>query len=133
MPISWDQQMLKSWKKVFFHLLINCNHLHILFTPIPNFNFSSLMYLKQVSLFMHHILLMIRLFNSKRNKFWVINPYIFGKYSLRAFQWYVTLCPKCALCQKLQKRHFIPKRCLNANILRSANAKELKKRFFFMY
>ena len=40
-------------------------------------------------LFSHHILEMIRLFNSKRNKFWPMKPYILGKYSLRAFQRYV--------------------------------------------
>ena len=34
-----------------------------------------------------------------------------------------------ALCQKLQNRRFIPKRCLDANILGLTNAKELEKSF----
>ena len=35
-----------------------------------------------------------------------------------------------ALCQKLQNRHFIPKRYLDANILKRIKAKEMQKSFF---
>ena len=35
-----------------------------------------------------------------------------------------------ALCQKLQNRCFIPKRCLVADILGSTNAKKLEKSFY---
>ena len=57
-----------------------------MFILISNFNFWYFNVRKWVLLFSHRILEMIRLFNSKRNEFWLIKPYIFGKYSLRAFQ-----------------------------------------------
>ena len=41
---------------------------------------------------------MIRLFKSKTNKFWPIARYIFGKYSLRAFQ---------KVCRTMLKDRFV--------------------------
>ena len=73
---------------------------------------------------------MIRLFNWKRNKFRPIKPYIFGKYFLRGFQRSAALCRKCVL-SKVTKQTFYSKKLFTCQYLRTTNAKELEKSFFW--
>ena len=77
------KQLGKSFLFIYYVMAID---LYILFTLISNFNFWYFNVRKWVLMFSRDLLEMIRLFNSKRNKFWPMKPYIFGKYSLRAFQ-----------------------------------------------
>ena len=106
---SGSTKRTKLEKKVFSIYYWWGISLYMLFPLIPNFSFWYFFVLKWVLIFFHHIREVIRLFNSKRNKFWHIKPYIFGKYSLRAFQQYVALSWKWVLSEVTKQTRYSKK------------------------
>ena len=79
--------------------------------------FGILMCLKWVLLFLLHMMEMTRLYNSKRNNFSPIKPYIYLESTPWELSNGMSHYAESAFCQKLQHRHFIPKIYLNANIV----------------